>query len=64
MEDSKVVFWEKRMKITSGTKNKNGDAEEAIRGHRSKILPFDDALVDSNIVNEIVKPIKIDLEGH
>ena len=97
MEDSKVVFWQKRMKVTEGphyaactpiwncpvcktdydpgfckfvkycyvcgTRIKDGDAEEVIRGHRSNILPFDDALVDSDIVNEIVKPIEVDIES-
>ena len=36
--------------------------EQMIRGHRSSIWPFEDALVDSDIVNEIVKPIEVDLK--
>lgn len=96
MEESKVVFWQKRMKIKEqsqytaytpiwtcpvcktdydpgfckfvkycyicGTRIKDGDAEEEIRGHRASVCPLDDALVDSDIVNEIVKPIEVDLE--
>ena len=96
MEDSKVVFWQKRMKITKelhyaactpvwncpvcktdydpgfckfvkycyvcGTRIKDGDAEGIARGYRSSIFLLDDALVDSDIINEIVEPIEANLE--
>lgn len=42
-----------------GTKIKDEDEEEVIRGHRSNTWPFEDALVNSDIVNEVVKPITI-----
>lgn len=46
-----------------GTRIKDGDAEEVLRGRRALVHVIDDAgLVDSAIVNDVVKPIEVDLE--